>query len=209
MQVNSPQNNTDNDRSINRLIRGITLSQGNFTLILARCNYADLRSEIVEQLKEQCPVEIRERHLPGSIRTLYSMLMAEMTDPFPQALMIFGLEQVEAIEQVLISTNQVREEFRKNFPFPIVLWVNDVTLKKIVQLMPDFKSWTGNSIKFELASEQLVNTLSPIVDEWIEAILAVGDGKFLSLAVLDPDRADRVSELDAAIADLPDRKSVV
>ena len=202
-KVNSPQNNADNDRSINRLIRAITLSQRNFTLILARCNYADLRSEIVEQLKAQCPVEIRERHLPGSIRTLYSMLMAEMTDPFPQALMIFGLEQVEAIEQVLISTNQVREEFRKNFPFPIVLWVNDVTLKKIVQLMPDFKSWTGNSIKFELASEQLVSTLSPIVDEWIEAILAVGDGKFLSLAVLDPDRADRVSELDAAIADLP------
>ncbi|OZH53271.1 hypothetical protein AFK68_18705 [Hydrocoleum sp. CS-953] len=39
--------------------------------------------------------------------------------------MIFDLEKVEAINELLTSTNQVRDEFRKKFRFPLVLWITD------------------------------------------------------------------------------------
>jgi tetratricopeptide (TPR) repeat protein len=192
-----------NDRSLNRLVRAITLSQGNFSLILARCNYGQLRDQMVEQLKAQCSVPIRELHLSRSIKTLYTTIEADLEKEKPAALMIFGLEQVEAIEQVLISSNQVREEFRKNFSFPIVLWVNDDRLKRIIQLMPDFKSWTGNSIKFGIAPTELIQSLNQSVDELFAAILGIGEGRFLPLAMLHPQGADLSSELESALIDLP------
>jgi hypothetical protein len=55
--------------------------------------------------------------------------------------MILGLESVRELDNLLISANQVREEFRKNFPFPVVLWVNDEVLSKLVRLTPDLESW--------------------------------------------------------------------
>ncbi len=192
-----------NDRALNKLIRAITLSQGNFSLILARCNYGSLRDRVVQQLRAQCPIAIRELHLSPSIKTLYTTIQAELGDEQPQALMIFGLEQVAALDHLLISTNQVREEFRKQFSFPIVLWVHDNTLTRITQLMPDFKSWTGNAIRFEIAPTELAQSLQQPLAELLTAILAVGEGKFLKLADLHPWGADLGGELASALGDLP------
>ncbi|MBM0744288.1 WD40 repeat domain-containing protein [Phormidium sp. CLA17] len=191
-----------NDRALNKLIRAITLSQGNFSLILARCNYGSLRDQVVQRLKAQCPIAFHELHLSASTKTLYTTIRAALGDDHPQALMIFGLEQVRAIDQILISTNQVREEFRKHFLFPIVLWVNDDTLKRLIQLMPDFKSWTGNSIKFELTPTELAQSLQQPVEELFEAILTVGEGKFLPLAALYPQGAHLSAEWESALLDL-------
>jgi len=191
-----------NDRALNKLIRAITLSQGNFSLILVRCNYGSLRDQVVQRLKAQCPVALHELHLPASTKTLYTTIRSELGDEHLQALMIFGLEQVRAIDQVLISTNQVREEFRKHFLFPIVLWVNDDTLKRLIQLMPDFKSWTGNSIKFELTPTELAQSLQQPVEELFEAILTVGEGKFLPLTALYPQGAHLSAEWESALLDL-------
>ncbi len=55
--------------------------------------------------------------------------------------MILGLESVKDIDNLLISANQVREEFRQHFPFPLVLWVNDEVLCKLIRLAPDLESW--------------------------------------------------------------------
>jgi WD40 repeat protein len=193
----------DHDRALNKLIRSITHSQGNFVLILARCNYASLRSQIIQKIKERCPIAIRELYLSPSVKTLYTTIQAHLGDEQPQALMIAGLECVTAIDQLLVSTNQVREEFRKNFPFPIVLWVDDETLKKSVQLMPDFKNWTGNSIKFEIETESLVEILNQLVENIFQAILDIGGGKFLENAALSPElNSHFFLELESALEDL-------
>jgi len=55
--------------------------------------------------------------------------------------MVFGLESVKDINTVLTSANQVREEFRKNFPFPILLWINDQVLQKLIRLATDLENW--------------------------------------------------------------------
>ncbi|WP_392477282.1 hypothetical protein [Nostoc sp. C110] len=192
-----------NQRSLKKLIRSITNSQGHFALILARCNYCSLRDQMVQQIKEECQVEIRELHLSKSIKTLYTTIEANLGNQLPQALMIFDLELVDAIDQVLISTNQVREEFRKNFQFPIVIWVNDEIFQKLIQLMPDFKSWTGNSIKFKIAPNQLINNLHQIVNSLFAAIINVGAGKFIDNASLNLDLGIlHLSEIKSAVRTL-------
>jgi WD40 repeat protein len=201
-EAQPPKELVINNRALNKLIRAITLSQGNFSLILVRCNYRSVQNQVVQQLKAECSVAIREMYLPPSTKTLYTTIRAELGEDSPPALMIFGLEQVVEIEQVLISTNQVREEFRKHFLFPIVLWVNDETLKRLIQLMPDFKSWTGNSIKFEIAPTELAQSLHQSLNELLSAILNVGEGKFLKLAMLHPRGADLSFELASALIDL-------
>jgi hypothetical protein len=61
-----------NQESLKTLIRGITYFQEEFSLILAVCNYRTLREQIVQQLREQCPVQMRELVLEKSVQTLYT-----------------------------------------------------------------------------------------------------------------------------------------
>jgi len=157
----------ENEASLRSLVRAITFSQGQFSLILVRCNYEALRARIMPRLRELCPVPIRELVLPESVKTLYTTIQAELGSQTPKALMVFGLESVSAIDQVLTSTNQVREEFRKNFPFPLILWVNDVVLQKLIQLVPDFESWATTT---ELAIA--TNDLSDFLRQKTEEIFA-------------------------------------
>ncbi len=82
----------NNERSLRKLARSITNSQGNFVLIIARCNYRSLQDEMVQRLKQQCPMEIQELHLSKSVKTLFTTIQADLKDRQPPALMIFGLE---------------------------------------------------------------------------------------------------------------------
>ena len=121
-----------NQESLQSIARSLKLSQGQFSLIVARCNYGMLRQEMAQQLRKMAlarGVEIREIFLPPSVETLYTTLdnykQQECSPEKQWALMVLGLEEVNALDKLLTSTNTVREEFRKNFPFPVVLWVND------------------------------------------------------------------------------------
>ncbi|HEY9641174.1 MAG TPA: hypothetical protein V6C57_11870, partial [Coleofasciculaceae cyanobacterium] len=195
-----------NERSINTLARAIRLSLGQFSLILARCNYISLRDEMVQQLQQISPVEIRELHLPTSVKTLYTTIRAELGEHHPQALMILGLESVMAIDQVLTSTNQIREEFRKSFSFPLVLWVNDDILQKLIHLAPDFKSWAATSIKFELDAPSLIQMLQKTADAMFADSLNLGTGRFLDNTSLNSLLGLRQTlEMEFAAKDLQSR----
>ncbi|MEH1972001.1 MAG: hypothetical protein V7L02_02025 [Nostoc sp.] len=154
----------DNERSLQTLVRTITLSQGEFSLILLRCNYAALRQRMVQRLHQLSSVHIHEITLPTSVKTLYTNIREQLGDEQPPALMIFGLESVKDIDTVLTSANQVREEFRKNFPFPILLWVNDSVLQKLIRLATDLESW-ATIIEFENPTDELIKFLQQKTDE--------------------------------------------
>ncbi|NEQ71958.1 MAG: hypothetical protein F6K23_02050 [Okeania sp. SIO2C9] len=158
-----------NQRSFKRLMRSITLSQAQFSLILVFCNYKCLQEKIMRQLRESSSVEIQEIVLPKTVNTLYTTIDKQLDEsPKSSALIVFDLEKVEAIDELLISTNQVRDEFRKKFTFPLVLWITDELLAKLIKLAPDFKSWAAATIKFELAASDLINLLRlEIENYWI------------------------------------------
>ncbi|MEW6492007.1 MAG: hypothetical protein AB1589_05580, partial [Cyanobacteriota bacterium] len=160
-----------NEKSLKALVRAILFSQGQFRLILARCNYGALRDAIVQRLRELSSVEMRELVLPESVKSLYTTIQAELGDEIPcrggapvPALMVFGLESVSDIKAVLTSSNYIREEFSNNFPFPLVLWVNDEVQQKLLRLAPDLESW-ATSVEFKLATDELLDFLRRKTDE--------------------------------------------
>ena len=144
----SPQVAANNQQSLKRLHRAISLSQGQFSLIVACCNHQALRQQMAQRLEALVTGQIQELVLNPSFQKLYTTIQANCQECPPQALMIFGLESVEKVESLLISTNFVRNEFSKKFSFPIVLWVNDEILSQLVRLAPDFKSWAASTIRF-------------------------------------------------------------
>ncbi len=190
-----------NEDSLKTLIRGITRFQGEFSLILAISNYRTLRDQIVQQLREQCPIAIRELMLEQSVQTLYTRIAKELDEEQPDALMIFGLESVRDIDQVLMATNQIREEFRK-FTCPLVLWVTDELLQKLIRLVPDFHSW-ATTVDFKSSTEELIQLIERTVDGVFTQVLNSRENVFLDNAALNLEQGSpRHAELKSARQEL-------
>ncbi len=187
-----------NNSSLQTLSRTLRMSQGQFSLILLRCNYSAMREETVRQLREDSGIEIREIFLPTSVKTLYTTIETEVADHQPPALMVFGLESVSAIDRLLTSTNYVREEFRNNFPFPVVLWVTDKILKKLIRLVTDIETWT-TTVEFVLGPDELVDFLGKSADRIFSKILESGNCSLSNSAILG---ANSLTELESASQDL-------
>jgi hypothetical protein len=139
-----------------RLERAMMLAAGEFSLILACCNSLAQQQQILNFFRKLSTVDIKEILLASTDETLYTTLASILGDAQPEALMVRGLESVERINQLIISTNLMRNEFRKKFHFPIVLWINDDILRKLVWLAPDFKDWASSTIRFDVPNSTLV-----------------------------------------------------
>ena len=139
-----------NEKALSTLSRAIRLSEGQFALILVRCNYKQLQAQVWSdyQGSDLVTATVKEVWLSDAVTTLFTTLQVEIEPEPIAALVVFGLESVQALDQVLEATNQVREEFRKHFDFPLVLWITDEVLQKLAKFAPDFKSWASASIKF-------------------------------------------------------------
>lgn len=140
-----------NQRSLQTLARAITLSEGDFSLILVRCNSPELREKILQKLKQEYPIEYAELVLESSTDTLYSSINENLGQTLPKALMVKSLESVNTLDKVLTAANLVRNNFQK-FKFPLVLWVTDEIHKQFIRLAPDFQSWSSSGISFTLKS---------------------------------------------------------
>ncbi len=142
--------------AVKRLARAIAVSQGEFSLLLACCQSIARQQQALRLLKELSPVEIQEIQLPPSSETLYTTITNLLGSHQPEALIVKGLESVVAINQLILSTNLMRDELRKQFSFPLVLWVNDDILRKLIWLAPDLKNWAAGTIRFDVSSEQYI-----------------------------------------------------
>jgi energy-coupling factor transporter ATP-binding protein EcfA2 len=220
-----------NQQALKTLNRAISFSENQFALIVVRCNYTQLRDRIAYQLQQQSDLDISTLHLPETAKTLYSTIQTAIApsegesaryDPklkisptetlreqnpklkTPSCLMLFGLESLVELDEVLTATNLVRNELRKQFSFPIVLWVNDEVLRKLKSLALDLYSWAGMAeIGFEMPTSELVRSLKIHADRLFSSILDLGDESFLANWKLDqPNNLLRQSELKCAIADL-------
>ncbi|MBX9259103.1 hypothetical protein H1Q63_35155 [Desmonostoc muscorum CCALA 125] len=183
-----------NQRALEEIVRAIEWNGGQFALILARCNSAKLRSHLVERLRSLCTIEIREIVLDSSVSTLYTTIQTELNQDHPEVLMLYGLDSVIALDQLLTGANQVREEFRKNFNFPLVWWITDEVLQKLIRLAPDFYSWT-TTVEFTSATNELIHLIQQTADQIFNKILDVGAGIFIdniafNLEIGSPVRAE-------------------
>ncbi|MBC1239095.1 ribosome assembly protein 4, partial [Nostoc sp. 2RC] len=172
MTDSQPPNPVNNDvydevplRSLQQLAWAIESSVGQFKLILARCNYAKLRDRLIQRLQEICQVEIQLLVLQPSHKTLYTAIRDKFDENLPACIMVVGLETVPNLAAMLTSANQVREEFRKNFAFPLVLWIDDEIYKQLMQLAPDLESWATTK-NFAIAQHDLTNFIQQLAEQY-------------------------------------------
>ncbi|MDZ8025528.1 MAG: hypothetical protein RMY36_008120 [Nostoc sp. SerVER01] len=154
--TNSENTTVSSTAATKRLARAMMVSAGEFSLILACCNCVERQQQVLNLLTEFSSADIPEILLTPAADTLYTPIANTIGATQPEALIVRGLESVVAINQLIISTNIMRDEFRKQFKFPLVLWVNDEILCKLVWLAPDFKDWASTTIRFDVPNNQLV-----------------------------------------------------
>lgn len=198
----------ENERSLTALCRAMQFSQGQFSLVLVRCNYSGLRHRLIQQLHERCPVPCATIHLPESTSNLFTALQRAINEAAPlanaplPALLILGLESLSHLDQLFVSANQLRDSFPKSFQCPLVLWLNDWLLQKLTRLAPDFKNWAGSAvIDFDLAIPDLISSLRDHCDRLFATILNTGDEQFPpNWAVTPPANSLRRTELEFALS---------
>ena len=163
---------SDNQRALKSLQRAMVLSSGRrFSLILAHCNYAHLQAQIIERLHQDTTITVREIAIATTSHTLYTAIKSELDDDKPQSIVIIQLDQNKNLEALLLAANQVREEFRKQFACPLVLWVTDDVLMQMVRLVPDFYSWATSPITFQLSSVELQTFLRQQTEQLFTCLL--------------------------------------
>ncbi|MEH1844713.1 MAG: ribosome assembly protein 4, partial [Nostoc sp.] len=167
-------------RSLAQLAWAIESSVGQFKLILARCNYASLRDRLIHKLREICQVEIRVLAVQQSRKTLYTAIQSEFGEEIPACVMVVGLESVQNLSVMLTSANQVREEFRKNFAFPLVLWIDDEIYKQLIQLAPDLESW-ATTRNFAISTQELVDFIIETANHWFSNNLKLSVDVYIKL----------------------------
>lgn len=155
---NSENSTVSSIEGTKRLARAMRLSGGEFSLLLVCCNCVQRQQQVLNLLTEFSSADIHEVMLSPGADKLYTAITAEIGTTQPEALMVRGLESVVAINQLIISTNIMRDEFRKQFRFPLMLWVNDEILCKLVWLAPDLKDWAASTIRFDLPHNQSVES---------------------------------------------------
>ncbi len=148
-----------NERSLKTLARAIAHSRGEFSLILARCPGRRLQALMEQQLRERCELAIQKLVLKPEATTLLFNIQAEIGAEPPEALMVLGLESVAELDELLRHSNRVRDQFR-DLSFPLVLWVTEAVLQKMIWLAPDFKSFATRSIQFQKGAGQGKRILS-------------------------------------------------
>jgi hypothetical protein len=190
-----------NQAALTELERAITLRPGRFALILAKCNYSRLRSIVTEHLQKTTgAVEIL---LPKEMGTLRQVIATRVQQPFPPALLIVGLEQVRQVEDTVKAANLGRDELRKRFPFPVVLWVNDRGLQMINRYAPDLKSIATTPIGFEYPPGELVYSLHQGANDLFATMLSLGDESSYSANAPRYQRGSALrAELDFALKDI-------
>ncbi|MDZ7959860.1 MAG: hypothetical protein RMY34_18585 [Aulosira sp. DedQUE10] len=196
---------TDNENSLQELAWAIATSQGEFSLILALCNAASLQKALNQRLQASCSQQIREIVLDKSVKTFFQTIRNLLGEEQPQALIVSGLESVSHLEQVLTAANQVREEFRKNFHFPLVVWVTDEVLQKLMRLAPDLQSW-ATTVEFAIATDDLINFIQQTADDVFIKVLNAGAGRYLDSTALNLQvGSPRRIELESARTELQNR----
>mgnify|MGYP002777740207 CR=1 FL=1 len=155
--------------SLEELAWTLSASQGEFRLILAHCNYILLRSVLYKHLQKLTDTKIPILNIKKTETSLYQKIEA-LQPKQPDAVMVWGLETHLNIDKLLTTTNLIREEFRKKFNFPIVLWVNDEILAKMMRLSSDFESW-ATTIEFTITTSELIKQLKCDTDAIFEFAL--------------------------------------
>ena len=183
-----PALSSANQDALRSLIRSIERSQGTFSLILARCNYRMLRDRVRTALTQQLQVPFQEVNLTPQSSTLYTAICHTVGDEPPTAILVNGLEMVADLDTFLRVANQSREEFRNNLACPLVIWVTDSLLNRLIRDATDFENWASVTLEFETDLSELTQFVEQTADMIFEQLLNSRENIFLDNQALALDQ---------------------
>ncbi|MEM1291298.1 MAG: hypothetical protein AAGH67_07485 [Cyanobacteria bacterium P01_H01_bin.162] len=194
---------SSNQDALRSLIRSIERSQGTFSLILARCNYRMLRERVRTALTQQLQVPFQEVNLTPQSSTLYTVICHTVGNEPPTAILVNGLETVADLDTFLRVANQSREEFRNNLACPLVIWVTDSLLNRLIRDATDFESWASVTLEFETDLSELTQFVEQTADTIFEQLLNSRENTFLDNQALDLDQTSPLrTELQMACEEI-------
>ena len=146
---------TDRQATLKLLLRAIALSEGDFALLLARCNSIDVRDRLVADIKAQLGSGLYDRHVTDGDGVVNLVDILDEVGEGTQVINVKGLEASPHLHDILALANNAREEFRKRFKFPLVLWVTDEVEAELRRRSPDLASWAAPPFDFALDRAEL------------------------------------------------------
>jgi WD40 repeat protein len=161
-----------NQRTLQQLAQAMALSRGQFKLILVRCNYGEVceswSRELTQTCQDQHQFELSQVHLPRQSKNLIDILNSIRQLP-PEGVQILGLNQLADVRQFLANTNQTRDRLRRNCPFPIAIWLDDNSLRQMLNVANDLYSWT-TSKRFYPTLDDLQQGLHHLLEEFFQRL---------------------------------------
>ena len=136
-----------NQFTLRKLARTLVSSQGKFAWIWIQCNSLPLQEQILQDLKDLCPIKWRKLNLVSSVIDLQENINKIITHQNPSALMITGLDSLDDIYSFF--RNLDHNEFSQNFPFPIMIWITDEMNEVLRQYAPQIRHNSAEPFRFD------------------------------------------------------------
>ena len=192
-----------NQNSLEELQTVLRREAGEFSLTVAACNYHRLRNLITDHFVQAHQAQVLP--LPLNITSLVDTIHTHLQEVSPPSLMVTGLELLKEAElmAVLKGANLSRDEFRKHFPFPIVLWMTERVRQQFIRYAPDFRSFSPSAISFTLPPGELIQALHAGTNQFFfNSLEREGDRNLTSTTIRLKDSNALRSEVEFAIQDL-------
>lgn len=148
-QANFNTLSTSDSQALTSLSRALSLSEGKFSLILIRSHSGRLEQQAVDVLHQGKSNKARTLTLPESATNFYTFIQGQLEDDKTSPLIVTGWSTVERLDELLVSANRMRNEFRRHFNFPIVLWMDDGAVQRLIRMAPDFYNWASAPIRID------------------------------------------------------------
>ncbi|MGD1851010.1 MAG: hypothetical protein ACFCBU_10505, partial [Cyanophyceae cyanobacterium] len=134
-------------RSLERLSFAIEMGQGQFKLMVVRCNYGPLVDAAIAQLKELCSVPLISVWV-GAEHVIFERI-GEVLDQSPEAGAVMvrlatGMDR-EELTRIFGEANRSREVLRDQIKRPVVLWVDDTAEAVFMDAASDLESLSTGS----------------------------------------------------------------
>jgi hypothetical protein len=170
--------NSSYQSSLCELTQAIEWGQGQFSLILAHCNSPKIRKRALDDLEHCEAFPLYTVSLQSDAELMFSSISLELArcdgnihdsqhfsfqHSGSGAIAISGFEGVSHIDTLLSSADTVRDELRKVFHCPLIWWMSDAILVKLIRLAPNIHSWF-TFVEFLSAPNEL-DCLEPVRPE--------------------------------------------
>jgi tetratricopeptide (TPR) repeat protein len=156
----------DDEEQLNRLTRAIEISDKYF-LFLVSCNQVPRENELIAQLKKKLTGhKIQIVHFDKPIENLLGELQKKLKKKNFEAVLVTGLRQsipsnVGAKDNAFIANlNVTRDAFSKFLLCPLVLWLPEYAIGKLMNGAPDFFSVRSGIFFFESDEELFAQQIS-------------------------------------------------